>query len=182
MKGTFVRSGLAALTGLALAGFLAGSGPSLADEADCADLRLELDAKVYDVSCELEGLNLEYGQTEAQIIDAIAKDGSHFVYAVDLVAPTQSYFEDNGNLRETMENFLGSDNISNWRKGEDVDEIARTAEFTGDVKGIRSACVGFRVNASRLYGGWKRIIFGVACGRNAKVDVYKALADINFPG
>lgn len=160
---------------LLLAGFILGLIPgstALAGEADCSDMRLELDPTRYDLSCD---------DGEQQVIDATARDGSHFLLIVDAISDPQTVFGDNVSLETLMKEVLNL-NVAKWRPGRAVPEISTTGEFETDIKSIPSRCIGFRVNASRYGPGWRRLVLGVACGKGEIEPLYQRLEEINFPG
>ena len=160
------------LAGLGLGSILFPPSPAAAG-ADCADLRLSLDPGLYDLSCD---------EDQQQVIDAVARDGSHFLLIVDAVAEPHMVFGTDVSLRNLMQEVLNL-NVRQWKSARAVEEISQTAAFTTDIKGIVSSCLGFRVDASRYGPGWRRLVLGVACSREGGLEpLYRALEAIDFPG
>lgn len=149
---------------------------------DCADLAISFDAKNgYDLSCETDTTLIADmdGSVLIQHLEATAKDSSNFVDA--------SYYNLMGrviytatDLRSNIKSFYDHITISDWKNGRAVSTLT-TAEFKADMRGLPSHCVAYQKLGHRDWGGYKKLMIGVACSQEDIDQSYAALKRLYLP-
>lgn len=188
---SLVLSGIAAcLTGLlTLAIVLLAFAPDRAsaaakDAVDCADISMSFDAKAgYELQCEeatqqitgFDGVN----SFEVQHLEATAASSDAFVDAFHYVLAGRVILT-NTDLRNNLQDFYGHLSISDWKSGRIVSNLS-TAEFTTTMRGLPSHCIAFQRLAHPEWGGYKKIMVGVACSQDDIDHAYTALKLLYLP-
>jgi hypothetical protein len=149
---------------------------------DCADLSISFDSKTgYDLSCETDSTLLADmdGSLQIQHLEATAGDSSNFVDALyyDLMGRVTYTATD---LRSNFQNLYGHMTFSDWQSGRAVSNLA-TAEFKADLRGLPSRCVAFQRLGHRDWGGYKKIMIGIACSQTDIDQAYDALKHLYLP-
>ena len=159
-----------------------GSAKAATKSVDCADLAISFDAKSsYDLSCETDSTLIADmdGSVLIQPLEATAKDSSNFVDA--------SYYNLMGrviytatDLRDNIKSFYDHIAITDWRPGRAVSTLT-TAEFKADMRGLPSHCVAYQKLGHRDWGGYKKLMIGVACSQQDIDQSYAALKRLYLP-
>lgn len=149
---------------------------------DCADLAISFDTKTgYDLSCETDSTLLADmdGSLQIQHLEATAGDSSSFVDAryYDLMGRVTYTSTD---LRANLQTTYGHLTLSDWQSGRAVDNLA-TAEFKADLRGLPSRCVAFQRLGHRDWGGYKKVMIGIACSQTDIDQAYAALKHLYLP-
>ena len=178
--------GLALLLAAGLSGLVLMSTAVPAQAAtksvDCADLAISFDGKTgYDLSCETDSTLLADmdGSLQMQHLEATAGDSSNFVDAhyYDLLGRVIYTATD---LRSNFQTLYGHLTLSDWQSGRAVSNLA-TAEFKAELRGLPSRCVAFQRLGHRDWGGYKKIMIGIACSQTDIDQAYDALKHLYLP-
>lgn len=152
-----------------------------ANAANCADIAMRFDDKGYDVSCDigsemLAGMN---GTMDFQHLEATATDSSNFVDVFHYTLNGQVIYTAM-DLRNNFESLYQKLALRDWHSGRPVSTFA-TAEFKADMRGLPSSCVAFQKFGHRGWGGYKKIMIGVACSQDNIDQAYNALNHLYLP-
>jgi hypothetical protein len=168
-----------------IAGMLFQSGgrhlAEAADAVNCADIAMRFDDKGFEVSCEtgsemLAGMN---GTMESQHLEATASDSSSFVDAFHYSLNGQVIYTAT-DLRHNFETLYQRLSLRDWHSGRAVSTLS-TAEFKADMRGLPSSCVAFQKLGHHDWGGYKKIMIGVACSQDNIDQAYIALNHLYLP-
>lgn len=154
---------------------------SWAGEMDCKDMLLNLaDTAGYKLSCS-EDHNPSGGDSNAKVhheeMDAVANDGSHFIWALSATAGIRTYITV-PDIRSMADNVLpGHGEI---KSGHDIGDV-RTLETTARLNGSDQKCIIFQHLGRKEYTGYKRVNYGAVCTARDLSVAYDALGKLHFP-
>lgn len=137
----------------------------------------------YEVNCE-EATQLITGFEGAnsyavQHLQATAASADTFLDAYHYTVNGRIYLTGT-DLRANLHDFYGDLQISDWQSGRVIASLS-TAEFTGMIRGLPSHCVAFQKMAHHAWGGYKKIMVGVACTQGDVERAYTALKYLHLP-
>jgi hypothetical protein len=149
---------------------------------NCTDLAISFDAKSdYDLSCESDTSLLAdmNGSMLIQHLEATADDSSNFLDAFYYNLMGRVIYTAN-DLRNNITTFYGHLTISDWQSGRPVSTLT-TAEFKTEMRGLPSHCIAYQKLAHRDWGGYKKLMVGVACSQDNIEQSYAALKRLYLP-
>ena len=145
---------------------------------------MQFAAPGYAVDCEAQTETLRTnganGGGQQEFLNATAMDESNFLLAIDLRATGDIYYTYQSLYNRTKDYFSDMD-VKDWQKGEDFAGF-EIGEFDGSVRAHPSQCLAFQRSVNPIRGGYRRVVFGVGCSLQGRVQIYDALKLLDAPG
>ena len=148
---------------------------------NCADIAMTFDAQGYDVACDSASEMLADldGTMASQHLEATAGDSSSFIDAFHYSFLGQVTYTAT-DLRSNFESLYGKLDFKDWHSGRTMANLA-TAEFKADMRGLPSNCVAFQKLGHPQWGGYKKIMVGIACSQENIDQAYAVLKRLYLP-